>query len=439
MAGEKVFISTYGCQMNGHDTERMYSLLESNQYLQALSAEEADVIIINSCSVREKPVHKVMSEIGTYRPLQKIKPKLKIGVGGCVGQQEGKNLLKKAKNLDFVFGTDTIDMLPEMLSEVREKDTRGVWTRMGHRDQYSIETLVRNPKVSELVTITKGCDNFCSFCVVPFTRGREKSRPMADLIKDVRGLVERGVQEITLLGQNVNSYKSPDGAGGFNDLLRAICVETDLKRLRFTTSHPKDFGDDLLEILVKHQDRLGHYLHLPAQSGSTRLLEKMNRGYTVEEYVAKIEKMKKAMPEVSLSTDLIVGFPGETDQDFEDTLKLMDHIEYENVFAFKYSPRPFTKAATFSDQVPVEVMDERLQRLMTRNDEIGARLAPKYENKTFDVLVEGPSRYNPNILTGRTSHFKLVNFSGDARLTGQIVSVHITKAFPVVLRGEIVS
>ncbi|MDZ4678304.1 MAG: tRNA (N6-isopentenyl adenosine(37)-C2)-methylthiotransferase MiaB [Oligoflexia bacterium] len=436
--GDRVYITTYGCQMNDHDTERMYSLLEMNKYLQATSPEEADVIIINSCSVREKPVHKVMSEVGTYRPLKEKNPKLKIGIGGCVGQQEGKKLLSQTKLLDFVFGTDTIDQLPQIISEVRVDKKRAAWTKVGHRDAYQIQTLVRNPKVSAFVTITKGCDNFCSFCVVPFTRGREKSRLLSELIKDVQSLVERGVKEVTLLGQNVNSYKSPDGNGGFTDLLRAVCEETNIERVRFTTSHPKDFDEDLISVLVKYQNKLGHFVHLPVQSGSTRILELMNRGYTREEYIHKAKRLKEELPEVAFSTDIIVGFPGETDEDFDMTLSMLEEIGYENVYGFKYSPRPFTKALKFTEQVAESVKEERLAKLIELQDRLGFDFCKRYDGKIFPILVEGPSRTNKEVLTGRTTHNKVINFEGPSSLIGKTIDVRVLKAQPFSLRGEVV-
>jgi tRNA-2-methylthio-N6-dimethylallyladenosine synthase len=433
-----VYISTYGCQMNDHDTERMYALLESNKYIQAVSAEDADVIIINSCSVREKPVHKVMSEIGTYSGLKAKKPHLKIGVGGCVGQQEGKKLLEKTRLLDFVFGTDTIDELPSILDEVQKSSRKGAWTSVQHRAPYEIQTLVRDAKVSTHVTITKGCDNFCSFCIVPFTRGREKSRLLSEIVRDVQSLSERGVKEVTLLGQNVNSYKSPDSSGVFTDLLRAVCSETDIKRVRFTTSHPKDFDESLISVLVSHQNKLGHYMHLPVQSGSSRILDRMNRGYTREEYIAKVKSLKNAMPEISLSTDIIVGFPGETDCEFDETLSMLQEVKYENVYGFKYSPRPFTKALKFTEHVSEDVKDIRLQKLIEQQDTLGPKFCEKYDGKIFEVLVEGPSRTNDEVLTGRTSHAKVVNFIGGKELIGQLVQVKIIKAQPFSLRGEII-
>jgi tRNA-2-methylthio-N6-dimethylallyladenosine synthase len=436
--GDSVYISTYGCQMNDHDTERMFAVLEAHQFNQVATAEEADVVIINSCSVREKPVHKVLSEIGTLKPMKLKRPHLKIGVGGCVGQQEGKALLKKNPLIDFVFGTSVIDSLPEILRQVRDERKKVTMTDMNHRESYSINTLVRNPKISSFVTITKGCDNFCSFCIVPFTRGREKSRLLSELVADVQNLVKRGVKEVTLLGQNVNSYTSPDNAGGFTDLLRAVCDGTDIERVRFTTSHPKDFNDDVISVLVKYQNKLGHYLHLPVQSGSSRILDAMNRGYTREEYIEKVDRLKKALPEVSLSTDIIVGFPGETDEDFKETLSLLKEIRYENVYGFKYSARPFTKALKFKEHLSEAEKDSRLQELIEFQDTLGPEFCAKYDGRVLSVLVEGPSRTKKEVLTGRTTHNKVVNFLGGESLIGKIVNVKIIKALPFSLRGEIV-
>lgn len=437
----RVYISTYGCQMNEHDTERMYSILEMHNFVQVPTPQDADVIIINSCSVREKPVHKVMSEIGTYRELKETKPHLRIGVGGCVGQQEGKKLLADAPLLDFVFGTDTIDLLPQMIADVLPYKSRAAYTKMDHRGPYQITTMVRNTKVSAFVTITKGCDNFCSFCVVPFTRGRERSRLLSEIVADVNRLVGRGVQEVTLLGQNVNSYRSPDGNGDFVDLLRAVCTETDIRRLRYTTSHPKDFDNRVIDAHVKYQEKLGMYLHLPVQSGSTRILQEMNRGYSREEYLEKMMALRKALPDMALSTDIIVGFPGETNEDFEDTLSLLKSVRYENVYAFKYSPRPFTKALKLPQEihVPEEVKDARLEKLMEMQDAIGFEIAPRYDNQIYDVLVEGPSRTNPETLTGRTAHNKVVNFVGSPSLVGKTIPMRILKSLPYSMRAEVMN
>lgn len=435
--GRGVYISTYGCQMNVNDTERMYSLMEMANFTPVPTPEEASVIIINACSIREKPVHKVYSEVGTYRRMKEKNPDLKIGVGGCVGQQEKENLIKKQPMIDFVFGTDTIDTLPNLVAQVYENDkARVVNAKVEHRAPYHVETLVRNPGVSTFVNIAKGCDNFCSFCIVPFTRGREKSRPLNHVLGDVRALVKRGVKEVTLLGQNVNSYHSECGAD-FADLLAKVARETEIERVRYTTSHPKDFNQKLVDVMYAHQPKVCEYIHLPFQSGNSRILERMNRGYTREQYLEKIQMIKKAIPNVVLSTDIIVGFPGETEEEFQDTLTMVQEVGFETIFAFKYSPRPFTKAAKFEDQVAEEVKTERLNRLFDAHDKMAFELAKRYEGLTLQVLVEKAAS-EPGKVTGRSTQNKLVHFLGGEDLIGKTVPVKITKAFPAVLRGELI-
>jgi tRNA-2-methylthio-N6-dimethylallyladenosine synthase len=451
--GRGVFISTYGCQMNVNDSERMYSLLEMANFTPVTSADQANLVIINSCSVREKPVHKVYSEVGTYRKLkEKKKGDLKIGVGGCVGQQEKENLIKNQPLIDFVFGTDKIDALPQIVAEVYhkdalkelEKDAEGkspkipkvVQAQFEHRAPYHVETLVRNPGVATFVNITKGCDNFCTFCVVPYTRGREKSRPMSHVIEDVNKLIQRGVKEVTFLGQNVNSYKSECGAD-FADLLQTIAQQTEIQRIRFTTSHPKDFDEKLMKVMFANQPKICEYIHLPFQAGNSRILNLMNRGYTREEYLAKIALIKKYIPNVVLSTDIIVGFPGETDEEFKETLTMVQEVGFETIYAFMYSPRPFTKAAKFEDQVPEAEKSERLQRLFELHNKMAFDIVKTYEGQELEVLAE---EYNEkdNKLYGRSSQNKSVYFDGDPKAVGQFVKVKITKATPAVLRGEMV-
>lgn len=432
-----VFISTYGCQMNVNDSERMNSLLEMANYTPVNSADRADLIIINSCSVREKPVHKVYSEVGKYRKLKALRPHLKIGVGGCVGSQEKDNLIKNQPMIDFVFGTDNIDQLPELLNRLDATGASQVETQFRHREPYHIETMVRNPGVATFVNITKGCDNFCTFCVVPFTRGREKSRPMDQVMSDVLKLTARGVREITLLGQNVNSYESDCGAD-FADLLKKLALESDLQRIRYTTSHPKDFNQKLIDVMAEHQEKLCEYIHLPFQAGNSRVLELMNRGYTREEYLRKIEQIKKSIPNIVLSTDIIVGFPSETAEEFLDTVSLALEGQFETIFAFKYSPRPFTKAARFEDQVSEEEKDRRLAYLFEKHD-AWARdwVQKKYENSVLSVLVEGVDDKRGNLF-GRSTQNKTVFFQGDRGLIGQTVPVRVNRAFPATFRGEIV-
>ncbi|MCB0350667.1 MAG: tRNA (N6-isopentenyl adenosine(37)-C2)-methylthiotransferase MiaB [Bdellovibrionales bacterium] len=435
-AREGVFISTYGCQMNVHDTDRMHALLEMINIEQVGRPEDASVIIINSCSVREKAVHKVHSEAGRYRKLKNKNPNLKIGVGGCVGQQEKGNLLKDVPVLDFVFGTDTIDKLPQIVQEVRKQNTKITSARFDHVSPYQIETLIKNPGVATFVNIMKGCDNFCTFCVVPFTRGRERSRNIEEIIQDVQKLTLRGVKEVTLIGQNVNSYKSDHGEG-FGDLLLRLTKETNLERIRYTTPHPKDFNIELAHIMRDHREKIMEYIHLPAQSGNTEILERMNRGYTREEYLAKAKMLQSEVPGATFSTDLIVGFPGETEAQFEDTLSLLDEVPFESIYAFKYSPRPFTKAAKFLDQVPEDIKSERLTRLFAKHREIAHNLTRKYEGATLRVLVEEYHESDGGCF-GRSTQNKSIHFKGSPELVGQTVNVKINCAYPSTLHGEIV-
>ncbi|MBX2986530.1 MAG: tRNA (N6-isopentenyl adenosine(37)-C2)-methylthiotransferase MiaB [Bdellovibrionaceae bacterium] len=430
-----VFISTYGCQMNVNDSERMMSLMEMANFTPVDRPEDASVIIINACSVREKPVQKVYSEVGLYRKLKKENPFLRIGVAGCVGQQEKENLIKNQPLIDFVFGTDNIDELPLIVARLYEEDGPGkaVEARFKHREPYHVETLVRNPGVSTFVNIMKGCDNFCSFCIVPFTRGREKSRPLQHVLTDVRHLVKRGVREVTLLGQNVNSYRDDDM--DFADLLAAVATQTDIQRIRYTTSHPKDFNEKLVETMAKHQNKICEYIHLPFQSGNTDVLARMNRGYSREDYLRKIEMIKKGLPDVVLSTDIIVGFPGETEEQFNDTVSLVEEVAFETMFAFKYSPRPFTKAARFEDQVDEDAKQSRLVRLIEAHETQAFEIVKKYEGQVLEVLVDRAEDATGKV-SGRSTQNKNVHFLGSSADIGKLVPVRVMKAFPNVLRGE---
>lgn len=433
--GRGVYISTYGCQMNVNDTERMYSLLEMSNFSVVKEPEEASLIIINACSIREKAVHKVYSEAGRYKKLKDKNPNLKIGVGGCVGQQEKEKLIKNQPMIDFVFGTDNIDTLPNLVAQTFESDEKVINAKFEHRSPYHIETLVRNPGVSTFVNITKGCDNFCTFCIVPYTRGREKSRPVSHVLTDIRNLVNRGAKEVTLLGQNVNSYESEDGFD-FADLLKKVATDTDIQRIRYTTSHPKDFNEKLMHVMADYQDKICEYVHLPAQSGNSRILERMNRGYTRGEYIEKIELMKKYIPNLVLSTDIIVGFPGETEEEYEDTVSLVKEVGFETMFAFMYSLRPFTKAAAFTDHVAEEVKNRRLNALFDSHEKQAFEIAKKYDGQILNVLVEQINEQGK--AQGRSTQNKLVYFLGSESLVGKTVPVKVTFASPNVLRGELV-
>lgn len=439
--GRGVYVSTYGCQMNVNDSERMMALLEMVNFVPVETPEKASLIIINSCSVREKPVHKVHSEVGRYRAMKAKNPEVRIGVSGCVAQQEKDKLLKDLPLLDFVLGTDNIDQLPEIVAKtyqadpVTKKPNRLVQARFEHDKPYATETLIRNPGVSAFVNITKGCDNFCSFCVVPFTRGRERSRKLSELITDIRALVARGVKEVTLLGQNVNSYESECGVG-FAGLLKAVAEDTDVHRIRYTTSHPKDFDQELVDISQKYRAKICDYIHLPAQSGNSEVLSRMNRGYTREMYLDKVRMIREAIPGVVLSTDIIVGFPGETELQYIDTESLIREVKYDNVYAFKYSPRPFTKAARYTDQVPEIEKQDRLSRLLAAQREIAFELAKDFEQKSYEVLFEATSS-QPGHLQGRTTQNKLVYAEAPLDAIGTLQHVYIEKAYPTVLHGAI--
>ncbi len=419
--------------MNVHDSERMACLLEMAGWALAPQPEMSDLILINSCSIREKPVHKVRSEIGRYKKLKNQNPHLKIGVAGCVAQQERARLLKQIPLVDFVLGTDAIDELPEVVSQLETKK-KVVSVRQTPKQAYHIQTLIGDPGVSTFVNISKGCNNFCSFCVVPFTRGREVSRPKAHLVKDIQSLVQRGVREVTLLGQNVNSYRSPCGAN-FAQLLQTLAEKTDIKRIRWTTPHPKDFNEELLDILQEYRDKIMDFIHLPAQSGNTEILRRMNRCYSREEYIAKAHLILKKLPGAVLSTDLIVGFPGESEKAFKDTLTLLDEVPYEAMFSFKYSPRPFTKAMGFKEAVPEEVKSRRLAELKKKHEKIAFSLARKYKDVVMDVLVEKQD-LKTGLFMGRSTNNKLVYFSGDVEDIGEVRPIKINRPQALTFYGE---
>lgn len=427
------FISTYGCQMNVNDTERMICLLEMAGYALVPSPDMAEILIINSCSIREKPVHKVRSEMGRYKKLKMENPELKLGVTGCVAQQERHRLFKDIPFLDFVVGTDAIDELPHIVKQLKQKE-KLISIRQFPKASYHIQTLIKNPKVTAFINISKGCDNFCTFCIVPFTRGRERSRPLKHIIKDTEMLCRRGVKEVTLLGQNVNSYQSPCGAN-FGQLLKSLSLNTDIKRIRFTTPHPKDFNEELIDIMEAHRDKIMDCIHLPVQSGNTEILHKMNRGYSREEYIEKAQMITERLPGSVLSTDIIVGFPGETEKQFKDTLTLIDKVPYESIFSFKYSPRPYTKAKFYKDQVPEREKSRRLKLLQDKHKNIAFSLAKKYKGQILNVLVEKQDK-KTGLFMGRSTQNKLVYFPGKEENMGHIIPIKIKKTHSQTFYGE---
>jgi tRNA-2-methylthio-N6-dimethylallyladenosine synthase len=425
----RVFIQNFGCQMNDYDVERMLELLRKDGYEPAGSADEADLIVLNSCAIREKSEHKVASAAGRLKELKELKPELVVAVGGCVAQQEGERLIRRLPVADLTFGPDQIPNLPSLLR--RQKQTRHRFAATEVIDVEDYQFLDADPlpgevKVTALVTIQKGCDNHCAYCVVPATRGREVSRPADEVVAEVRRFVALGAREVTLIGQNVNSYHAIGGADDFAELLRRVNDVEGLYRLRFTTSHPKDFTPRVAEAF-RDLPKLTSWLHLPVQAGSSRTLKRMVREYSREEYLAKLDYVRQMCPEVSLSTDIIVGYPGETDAEFAETLSLLERVEYDFIYSFEYSPRPDTPALKLrlKDDVPAEVKHRRLLELQALQKEISARRLGRFIGRTAEVLVEGESRHGEGQLCGRLSGNEMVNFDGPARI-GELVAVEIT-------------
>jgi tRNA-2-methylthio-N6-dimethylallyladenosine synthase len=461
-----VYIETMGCQMNVYDSERMLETLAKAGYQATDRVELADLAIVNTCSVRDKVEHKVVSMLGVWRRLKEFNPDLILGVAGCVAQQEGAKLLEKVPYLDLVFGPDQIGALPDLVQARREDSQQQARTDFVHRRDYEfpMPEAPADGRVTAMVTIMKGCNKVCSFCIVPFTRGREVSKPSQQVVDEVRMLVEHGVREVTLLGQNVNSYGKDrvdrDGVAhelDFAELIHKVAEIDGLERIRFTTSHPMDCTDALIDAFATCK-KLAPFFHLPIQSGSPKVLQGMRRAHGVDDYLAKIERLRKAVPDIALSTDLIVGFPGETEEDFEMTLALMREVRYATLFSFLYSPRPGTKAAEFKDDVPMAVKKQRLTRLQAIQDEMTDSWMAGYAGKIVDVLVEGPSRLQnagPNSklaevkalglpqLMGRTPENVIVNFAVEtpAELVsrkGTIARVRIDHVRPHSLLGTLV-
>lgn len=431
-----VFLETFGCQMNDNDSLRMLAILKELGYSRTGAPEMADLIIINTCSVRGKAEHKVYSTIGRFKSLKRAKPSLIIGVAGCVAQQEGERLLKRSPYLDIVFGPQNIHRLKEILSAASIGKQRVVATAQSAAidgSEYGRITPSSGEKAS--VSIMRGCDNYCSYCIVPYTRGREVSRDSVEIIREISGLASDGVKEVTLLGQNVNSY----GAGGkadaaFPELLRMVCSVDGIRRVRFITSHPKDISEELI-YLFGEEPGLCRHIHLPVQSGSDPVLKRMGRGYTQKEYLAKVALLKKLYPDISVTTDIIVGFPGETEADFNATMDLINEVGFDNVFSFMYSPRPGTLAAGFEGQVALDLRSKRLRLLQETQKEISARKSKALIGKRAEVLVEGESKAREDELSGRTSCNRVVNFQGPKGLAGRLVGVTITDALSNSLRG----
>ncbi|MBI3182285.1 MAG: tRNA (N6-isopentenyl adenosine(37)-C2)-methylthiotransferase MiaB [Myxococcales bacterium] len=431
----RFFLHTFGCQMNVSDSQRMAEVLRRMKMEPTPVAKNADLIILNTCSIREKAEEKVLSALGRYREV-KLSRGARIGVGGCVAQQEKERLLRRVPYVDFVFGPDAISKLPEILRrvEARERVVETAWIDSEEYVFPRADPESTRGRVTEFVTVMKGCDNVCSFCVVPHTRGREVSRPCGEVLAEVAGLTGVGVREVTLIGQNVNSYR---GGIGFAELLLRVAEVPGIDRVRFTTSHPHDLSDALIEA-VGSQPKIAPHFHLPIQSGSDRVLERMRRDYTVAEYLERLSRLRAARPGIAVTTDIIAGFPGETEDDFQLTLELTEEVRYENQYSFVFSSRPKTAAAMREEQwgaVPHELKLERLERVQKLQRRIGGEIMAAQIGRQVEVLVEGPSKLDPSKRFGRTPENRTVNFEGDAP-AGALARVLVRRSSPNALYGE---
>jgi tRNA-2-methylthio-N6-dimethylallyladenosine synthase len=435
-----LFIRTFGCQMNEYDSAKMVDVLrESQGYELTDDPAQADLLLLNTCSVREKAQEKVFSQLGGWKQLKKAKPHLLIGVGGCVASQEGDGITKRAPYVDLVFGPQTLHRLPDMIAELKSTGRSVVDVSFPEIEKFDALPAPRADGATAFVSIMEGCSKYCTFCVVPYTRGEEVSRPFASVMKECEALVGQGVREITLLGQNVNAYRGAMPGGETCDL--ALLIEhlaqlDDLLRIRFTTSHPVEFGDALVEAYAE-VPKLASYLHLPVQSGSNRVLAMMKRGHTRAQYLEKVRRIREARPGISLSSDFIVGFPGETEDDFRATQELIEEAQFDCAFSFVYSPRPGTPAANLRDGVPAADKDARLQRLQAQVSRLEDAYQRAMVGTTQQVLVEGPSPRGAGQLTGKASNNRPVNFDGPASLVGSLVDVVVTEALTHSLRGRL--
>jgi len=440
-APRKVFIRTFGCQMNEYDSDKMLDVLHNEIGIELTRrAEDADIILFNTCSVREKAQEKVFSDLGRVRHLKTARPDLVIGVGGCVASQEGQAIVDRAPFVDVVFGPQTLHRLPELIRQRHAKGRPQVDISFPEIEKFDNLPPARVDGPSAFVSIMEGCSKYCSFCVVPYTRGPEVSRPFHDVLIDVADLADQGVREVTLLGQNVNAYRGSMGddetIADFAMLLEYVHDIPGIERIRYTTSHPKEMTSRLIDAHGK-LPKLAPFLHLPVQAGSDRVLAAMKRGYTTLEYKSIIRRLRAARPDITLSSDFIVGFPGETEADFEKTMQLIRDVGFDQSFSFVYSRRPGTPAADLVDDTPKDVKFERLHRLQALINEQAAAISHAMVGTVQQVLVEGPSRRDPNELSGKVANNRTVNFAGQPRLIGQMVDVHITQAMANSLRGDI--
>jgi tRNA-2-methylthio-N6-dimethylallyladenosine synthase len=438
---QKLYIQTNGCQMNEYDSDKMRDVLHASHGFELIDdPKQADVLLLNTCSIREKAQEKVFSALGKWRKIKALRPDVIIGVGGCVASQEGSAIQKRAPYVDIVFGPQTLHRLPQLLDEVRGKQQPVVDISFPEIEKFDNLPAPRAEGPKAFVSVMEGCSKYCTFCVVPYTRGEEISRPLHDVIAEINALAKQGVREINLLGQNVNAYRGEMEDGDIADfalLLHYAAAVKGIDRIRFTTSHPVEFTDNLIEAFAEIPQLVDH-LHLPVQSGSDHILKMMKRGHTCADYIETIRKLRKVRPNISLSSDFIIGFPGETDQEFEETIAFINEIGFDLSFSFIYSARPGTPAADLPDDVPFEVKKLRLERFQNRINEMAMGVSQSMIGSVQTVLVEGQSKKNPLQMQGRTENNRVVNFIGHPRLAGQFVDVSIAEALPNSLRGRMV-
>ena len=436
----KLFIKTHGCQMNEYDSAKMADVLKASHGMElTLDESEADVILINTCSIREKAQEKVFSQLGRWKEHKRGGKPVLIGVGGCVASQEGDAIVKRAPYVDLVFGPQTLHRLPELIEKQRATGRPQVDISFPEIEKFDNLPAPRAEGPTAFVSIMEGCSKYCSYCVVPYTRGEEISRPFDDVLVEVAQLAAQGVREVNLLGQNVNAYRGPTFDGGIADLsvlIHAIAQIGGIGRIRFTTSHPLEFSDSLIEAYA-NVPQLANYLHLPVQAGSDRILSAMKRGYTALEFKQKIRKLRAVRPDICVSSDFIIGFPGETAEDFDKTMKLIDDVGFDQSFSFIFSSRPGTPAASLADDTPAAEKHARLMRLQATLNDNAKKISAAMIGSVQRVLVEKPSTRDPSELTGRTENMRFVNFAGHARLIGQFVDVLITDAMANSLRGRV--
>ncbi|MFO7981635.1 MAG: tRNA (N6-isopentenyl adenosine(37)-C2)-methylthiotransferase MiaB [Candidatus Aminicenantes bacterium] len=431
---KKFYIKTFGCQMNENESEQIAGILQSHGATPCDKPEKSHIIIINTCAVREKPIEKLFSLLGRIKNI-KQKNNAVIGIAGCAAQLFKNKILQRNNAVDFVMGPDNLWKLPEIINSLPKTESSPIHTSR-NRAWREINQISRQDPVSAYVTIMKGCNNFCTYCIVPFAKGREKYRPLQYIKEEIKNLAEKGYKEIQLLGQNVNSYQDPESGKYFSSLLKEIHQIQGIEWIRFITSHPKNFTPEIIQTMAEN-DKICHQLHLPIQSGSDSILKAMRRGYTREQYLEKVALLKNLMPDISLSADIIVGFPGETEKDFYDTLDVLERVGYTNIFSFRYSERPYTKASTFKDRVPFEVKKRRLIKLQETQRKIQLKFNKSLIGKKMKVLCMGQSQKNHDSYRGRNEAYQVVNFKSPSDVTGKFVTVEITDCGPYSLIGKI--